>query len=192
MRSIVWAMDEAYYVSYRTQEARPAQLGSRPLRLQPQAFHLLHSCASKKVYYIGGGHPAASLVDKSGRRRDDGCMAGWRPEGWSERQLGARPLMLFKGGWIHESLAIERQNAERDSNNPDRLTIHELDRDVGHAHALPSKTRDGVASGGLEHALECRVRETIESVFPIEQEPTECEAHHRSPGRIRRVDGLPS
>jgi len=30
MRSIVWAIDEAYYVSYRTPEARPAQLGPRP------------------------------------------------------------------------------------------------------------------------------------------------------------------
>ena len=59
-------------------------------------------------------------------------MASRRAEGWSERQLGARPLLLFKGGWIQESLAIERQNAERRSNNPDRLTIHEFDRDVGH------------------------------------------------------------
>ena len=64
-------------------------------------------------------------------------MAGRRTEGWSECQLGARPLMLFKGGGIQESLVIEHQNAERGSNNPDGLTIDELDRDVGHAHALP-------------------------------------------------------
>jgi len=99
---------------------------------------------------------------------------------------------MLDGRRIQESSTIEREDAERGPNNPDRLTIQELDRDVGHAHALPGKTRESVASGVLEHALECRVRETIESVFPIEQEPTECEAHHRSPGRIRRVDGLPS
>lgn len=100
-------------------------------------------------------------------------MAGRRAESWSQRQLGARPLMLFKGAWIQESFAIERQNAERGPYNPDRLTIHQLDRDVGHAYALPGKPRDAVAFRVSEHSIEGRVREAIHSVVPIEQEPTE-------------------
>jgi len=100
-------------------------------------------------------------------------MAGRRAEGWSQRQLGARPLMLFKGGSIQESFAIERQNAERGPYNPDRPTIHQFDRDVGHAHALPGKPRELVAFRVSEHSIERRVREAIQSVVPIQQKRTE-------------------
>ena len=100
-------------------------------------------------------------------------MAGPRAEGWSQRQLGARPLMLFKGGRIQESFTIEPQNAERGPYNPDRLTIHQLDRDVGHAHTLPGKPREAVAFRVSEHSFEGRVREAVQNVVSIEQEPTE-------------------
>ena len=49
----------------------------------------------------------------------------------------AEILRMLDGRRIQESSTIEREDAERGPNNPDRLTIQELDRDVGHAHAQP-------------------------------------------------------
>ncbi len=63
----------------------------------------------------------------------------------------AEILLMLDGRRIQESSTIERENAERGPNNPDRLTIQELDRDVGHAHALPGKPREAVACRVLEH-----------------------------------------
>ncbi len=97
-------------------------------------------------------------------------MASARNRGRSQRQFGARLLIMFKGGWVQESFAVERQNAERGPYNPDRLTIHQLDRDVGHAHALPGKPREAMAFRVSEHSIEGRA---VQSVVPIEQEPTE-------------------
>jgi hypothetical protein len=65
-------------------------------------------------------------------------------------------------------IALERQHVENGTHDPDRSTIHHFHGDLGAAHTLARKAREGMAGGDFQHAIEGCARQAKQSAIPIE------------------------
>jgi hypothetical protein len=65
------------------------------------------------------------------------------------------------------SIALEGQHIEHGTYDPDRPTIDHFHGDLSAANALACKAWDQKAAADLQHAIESRARQSIQSTFPI-------------------------
>jgi hypothetical protein len=93
------------------------------------------------------------------------CLADWFPE--RQRQFGAGPYVAILHRRYQSAIALEHHHIEHGTHHPEWATICHFHDDFGCPHTLARKAGEAVASGVLQHAIERRTRQAIQSAFPI-------------------------